>query len=79
MTKYKMKLEQKKKLNQQSKIKEKFAYEAKDSNSPFKWRSDTENTGNFISINMQISFLSDYYYWFFYYILHKSLFNKFLD
>jgi len=46
MTKYKMKLEQKKKLHQQNKLKEKINYETnKETNSPFKWRSDTENSG----------------------------------
>lgn len=42
-----MKLDEKKKLYKQIKIKEKYGYEAsKEANSPLKWRSDTENTGD---------------------------------
>jgi hypothetical protein len=48
MTKYKMKLKEKKKLHKQIKLREKLGNEvSKDVNSPFKWRSDTENTGNY--------------------------------
>ena len=48
MTKYKMKLEEKKKLHKQIKLREKFGNEvSKDINSPFKWHSDTEDTGNY--------------------------------
>ena len=47
MTKYKMKLEEKKKQEKLIKISEKIHFDkSKDLNSPKKWRSDTENTRN---------------------------------
>jgi len=47
MTKYKMKLEEKKRQIKQNKLADKLDFDkSKSINSPKKWRADTENTGN---------------------------------
>ena len=49
ITKYKMKLEEKKRLEKENKLIKRYEFdESKSMHSPRKWRSDTFNSGNFI-------------------------------